>query len=165
MAGEADFERWNKESYAWATERLLTMLLPHDITWIGAYMCPKPGEKVSEILRQKGIISRIDESKPAAVFTGYWDSPKITPANPELLLSYYTVPKEPRVVAILSNPSLTEQVAKVKIQPADFGLQAPLVFRDEYRGEDLNGWDGEGIRVPPESFRILNISGASAKPQ
>lgn len=165
MAGEPDFERWGKEPYAWAAERLLTMLLPHDITYIGAYMCPKPGERVTEIFRQKGIVNRIDESRPAAVFTGYWDSPKIAVANPELLLSYYTVPKEPRVVAILSNPTLTEQVAKVKIRPEDFGLRAPLVFRDEYRGEDLKGWQGEGIRMPPESFRILNISGAITKPQ
>ena len=156
-AGDKDGARWCDDSHAWLAERLLTMLLAHDIEITGHYMCPKPGEKVVEIYRRLGIISRMDEHKPAAIFTGYWDQPKLTVDDKGLLLSYYTFPGDNRVVAILSNPGLKEAKAALKINPRDFGLKEPLVIRDEYHAEDIKDWQAKGITMPPESFRILSI--------
>jgi hypothetical protein len=160
FAGDKDWVRWCGESYTYLAERLLTMLLVHDIEITGHYMYPKPGEKVVDIYRRLGIINRMDAHNPEARFTGYWDRPKLKVADKGLWLSYYTFPNASRIVAILSNPGLKEEDARLEINLRDFGLKAPLAVRDEYRSEDLKDWQTKGIPMAPESFRILSIQGA-----
>jgi len=155
-AGDKDFSRRASDDVRLA-ERLLTMLLVHDIEITGHYMCPKPGEKVIEIYRRLGIINRMDAHKPEARFTGYWDQPALKVADKGLWLSYYTFRNENRIVAVLSNPGLKDANAVLKINPRDFGLRAPLVIRDEYHDEEVKDWKTKGISMPAETFRILSI--------
>jgi hypothetical protein len=155
---------WNSAPFAWASERLLTMLLPHDIEYSNAYMCPAPGIKVEDIFKRKGVIDPLDRKMPRAVFTGYWDNPKLAPGDPELLLSYYTFPGEPRLLAVLSNPTLKERTAILKFDPKDLGLAPKFIVRDEYRDQDFTAAVATGIAMPPESFRLLSIGPAADKP-
>jgi len=160
--GDKDFEKWEKDDkYIWAAEQVYTMILPHDIDFIGAYMHRKPTEKVSEVFRKQRVTQSILDNRPRAVFTGYWENPKIIPTDREMMLSYYTFPGEKRVLAVLSNPLYEERTTKIRINQKALELEGPLTVRDEYRDEDLPGWE-KGISVPRESFRLLSIRGAAS---
>jgi hypothetical protein len=162
LSGDKDFARWiNDSNTAWAAEQVLAMTLPHDIQTTVCHVYAPRITKAAEIYRRHGIALRGDDPRPEAVFTGYWDAPKIVPGDPKMLLSYYQRPESPGVLAVLTNPELDDRTVKLAIDTAALGLTLPLAVRDEFRDEDLPEWETKGIPVPHESFRLLWIRPAA----
>jgi hypothetical protein len=163
LRGYDDFRKWQEDDdYIWATEEVLAMILPHNIDFISAYMNPKPGRKVADVYREEGVAKRLADKGSWATFVGYWDNPRITPSDPEVMLSYYAFPDEDKVLAVVSNPALQPKTITLDIDGKALGLRGPLTVRDEYRGENLPGWE-KGITIPNGSFRLLLIRPAAGK--
>jgi len=146
------------EELMWAPERLLTMLLPHDIAYMNCNMPFRVGMQALVALQRLGVYTIDGKDQPDAKFTGYWANPPVTADDPALLLSTYRVPGRAGLVAILSNPTLQDRTCRLKIAPAA-KLPAKLRVQDEYRTENL-GDGGKDFAMAAQTFRILSLAPA-----
>jgi hypothetical protein len=161
MGGKYNVIEWQSlDELSWGPIRLLTMLLPHDIEFVNCNMPPRVGTQVQKALRRLGVYTTAGKHQPEAEFTGYWEPPPVTPDDPALLLSTYRVPGRVGLVAILSNPTLTNRIARLRIAPAA-GLPTPLRVKDEYPGTAELADETSSIPLPAQSFRILTLAPAA----
>lgn len=160
MGGKYNVIEWQSlDELSWGPEHLLTMLLPHDIEFVNCNMPPRVGKRVSETMRRLGVYTVAGTNQPEAEFTGYWEKPPVTPGDPALLLSTYRVPGRPGLVAILSNPTLTNRIARLQIAPSA-ALPATVRVKDEYPGTAVLADETSSIPIPAQSFRILTLAPA-----
>lgn len=161
--GEKDPGKWATAKYAWYTEQLLAMLLPHDIDYLEANIYTKPMEKVNEIFKKENIIQRLDGPGPRAQFVGYWDNPAVKSDNAQVMVSYYTIQGEKKVVVVAGNPELKPLIIRLSLDRKRLGLYGPLVVRDAYRNRELPDWQ-DGIEIPAENFVILVMKQGVSSP-
>jgi hypothetical protein len=69
------------------------------------------------------------------------------------------VPGRPGLVAILSNPTLTNRIARLQIAPSA-ALPATVRVKDEYPGTAVLADETSSIPIPAQSFRILTLAPA-----
>ncbi|HPP29596.1 MAG TPA: DUF6067 family protein [bacterium] len=158
MAGYSDFEKYQKGGYEWYTEQLLAMLLPHDIDCLTAYIPPGPIQKVYKIYKKHNVVVSDAIPEKGGIFTGYWENPAIKVDDASVMLSYYRIPGEKKIIAVAGNPTLKEKTVHLFIDCKKLGLPEMLSIRDEYRDADLSDWKDKGIKIPAENFVILLIT-------
>lgn len=158
MAGYSDFEKYQKGGYEWYTEQLLAMLLPHDIDCLTAYISPGPIQKVYKIYKKHNVVVSDAIPEKGGIFTGYWENPAIKVDDASVMLSYYRIPGEKKIIAVAGNPTLKEKTVHLFIDCKKLGLPEMLSIRDEYRDADLSDWKDKGIKIPAENFVILLIT-------
>jgi hypothetical protein len=150
----------SRDDLLWAPERLLAMLLPHDLAYANCNMPFRVGKRVLETLQRLGVYTIDGKGQPEAEFTGYWANPPVTPDDPDMLLSTYRVPGRDGLVAVLSNPTLTNRIVHLRIA-ASTGLPSSVRVKDEYPGTAEVPDGRSGIPIPAQSFRILTVAPAA----
>ena len=166
-AGYKDFAKWYQPRYAWYTEQLLAMLLPHNIDTCAAHVHAEPVKRVYEIFKAEGVVRRENDPGPDAEFTGFWENPAVKSDHAEVLVSYYAFPGQQKLVVVAGNPTLKPATIKLTIDWKRLGLKGQFAVRDAYRNQILPAWDKD-VTVPPENFVLLVMqpgqAGADASP-